>query len=107
MNTFVDLDYYVKATDTTYLLTFANKNYSAITDMQSVSFKELGGTLASLYKILNEKFGKEDVDGESFKLGGKDVIIKSTKKYVSFTLLDTGAWFSLTKKQLDQLFGKR
>lgn len=105
-----DLKYYTTSNDTTYTLMFRNLKYQTLTDIKSVSFDGKGGTLESLYNILVESLDAEKGKDNAFKLGKEDIIVKTQSmmgaKYIMFWVAESGAYFNLTKKQLDKLFGK-
>jgi hypothetical protein len=108
---FAELSYIVVDQDTVYNLMFKNQKYSSITDIQSIQFSEDGETLGSLYQILNETFDLEKGKHNTFKLGKQDIAATLNKmmgtKYINVMIIGTGAYFNLTKKQLDKLFNKR
>lgn len=106
-----DLNYYLSDKDTVYLIQFDNQKYTSISDIQSVRFKETGGVLNDLYKLLSEAIDAEKGKENAFKLGEEEVLIKSSRmmgvKYIYFYIVKNGAFFNLTKKELDKLFNKQ
>lgn len=105
------LNYIINTKDTSYTIFFNNDKYKTITDIQSIVFNEDGGVLNSLYQILNETFEMEKGKQNSLKLGDDDLVITSNKtmgvKYIDIMKIKNGAYFSLTRKQLDKLFNKK
>lgn len=104
------LKYMVKEKDTTYIILFRNLQYTHINDVQSISFNSDSAVLNSLYQILSETLDSKNRKQNTFKLGNKDVIATCIKvpgmKSVNIKLAETGAYFGLTRKELDKLFNK-
>lgn len=105
-----DLNYFLSNKDTVYIIQFDNQKYTSISDIQSVQFKETGGVLNELYKIMSEAINAEKGKENAFKLGDEEVLIKSSRmmgiKYIYFYKVKNGAFFNLTKKEIDKLFNK-
>lgn len=105
-----DLGYYIEGTDTTYMLSFNNLKYQTLKDTKFIYFKSTGGTFNSLYQAMLETLDQDKGTDNIFKLGKDEVMIKSERmmgaKYIKFFILENGAYFQLTKKQIDKLFGK-
>lgn len=105
-----DLSYYTTGNDTIYMITFRNLKYTSITNIKAVSFDGKNETLTRLYGVLNETINRAAGEYNSFKLGDTEVIVKSSRmlgvKYIVFSIVENGAYFQLTKKQIDKLFNR-
>lgn len=105
-----ELDYSISGADTIYSITFDNAKYTEIKDVQTITFKETGEVLNSLYQILIEAVDADKGKENTFKLGTEDVMITTGKtmgaKYIYFTIVKSGAFFNLSKKEINKLFGK-
>lgn len=94
--------------DTIYTLRF--KIYGD-KDLNTISFKEEGGTLNSLYKILISFFYPENKTNNNykrtFKLGNEDITCTiSTAGNLSVVFGTNHGFFLMTEKQCGKLFGK-
>lgn len=105
-----DLSFYTTGPDTTYIITFENLKYKSINNIKTVSFEGKNETLNKLYSLLSEAVNQEVGKENSFKLGKTEVMVKSNKmlgvRYVEFYIVENGAFFQLTKKQINKLFAR-
>lgn len=105
-----ELSYYTTGNDTIYMITFRNLKYTSITNIKTVSFDGKNETLTRLYGVLIETLSLDAGKDNSFKLGETEVMVKSNKmlgvKYIKFFTVENGAYFQLTKKQIDKLFNR-
>lgn len=108
-----ELYYTVSDTDTTYYLMYNNFKYTHITDIQSVSFSSVDGTLEKLYSIMKSIFLSENKKNKDYKvalkLGSDDVVI-SNNRLLGVTQLmfyTPKGYFLISEKQVDKLFDKR
>lgn len=98
--------------DTTYMLRFNNMKYTRIDVIESVRFSGIGNAVEDLYKVFKSVFSEENKNNKEyvaqFSLGKDAVVISHTKGMgiISAMFLVRDAWFSLTEKQVDKLFGK-
>ncbi len=105
------LEYFLSGTDTVYMISFNNLKYTTIKDFQTLHFKETGGVLNSLYRLLSESMDAEKGKEATFKLGKEEILVKSSRmmggKYIYFYIVNKEAYFNITKKELDQLFNRK
>jgi hypothetical protein len=107
-----ELSYLKNEADTTYFLRFRNAKYTHITSIESVAFSGVDNTVTELYKVFKSAFTDENKSKKDFlvqfTLGKNEVAISNTKSLgitsAMFTYKD--AFFTLTEKQIDKLFGK-
>ena len=98
--------------DTTYTLRFNNMKYKHIDAIVSVDFSGIGNTVGDLYKAFKSVFAEENKKNKdylvNFTLGKEPVAISNTKTMgvTSVMFLIKDAYFTLTEKQVDKLFGK-
>jgi hypothetical protein len=99
-------------TDTTYTLRFNNMKYTHIDAITSVQFSGIGNAVSGLYKVFKSVFSEENKSNKDytvqFTLGKELVSISHTKGMgiTSAMFLIKDAYFMLTEKQVDKLFGK-
>lgn len=99
--------------DTTYILRFNNMKYKHIDAIESVYFSGTGGVVDDLYKAFKSVFNEENKKNKDyiikFSLGKEVVAISNTKAMgvTSAMFLVKDAYFSLTEKQIDKLFGRK
>lgn len=98
--------------DTTYTLRFNNMKYTHIDAIESVSFSGVGNAASDLYKVFKSVFAPENKNNKDyivqFMLGKEAVSISHTKGMgiTSAMFVVKNAYFMLTEKQVDKLFGK-
>jgi hypothetical protein len=102
------LNYIASNSDTTYYLKFKNAKYSTLTDIQTITFENTPGILDSLYNTLRAAIEMDNGKEISLILGKEVLLLKEERamgmKFI--TIIKTGAYFSLRKKQLDSLFNR-
>jgi hypothetical protein len=98
--------------DTIYTLRFNNLKYKHIDAIESVRFSGINNTLNELYNIFKSVFTEENKKNKNYLVNftlGKDVVAISNYKSMGVTsamFLIKDAYFTLTEKQIDKLFGK-
>lgn len=98
--------------DTIYTLRFNNAKYTHITSIESVRFSGVDNTVVELYKMFKSVFSEENKKNKDYIVQfnlGKDAVAVSSIKSMGITsamFTYKEAYFSLTEKQVDKLFGK-
>jgi hypothetical protein len=98
--------------DTTYTLSFNNLKFKHIDAIESVSFSGVNNTVNELYKVFKSVFTDENKKNKDYIVNftlGKDAVTISNTKAMGVTsamFLVKDAYFTLTEKQVDKLFGK-
>lgn len=101
--------FYEGDTDTIYALSYFNHEYPLLKEYEVLVFRNEGGTINSLYKILKGVF--EDPKNKdyyvSFKLGGKDVSVSNFRSMgVTQARLKTPEGYTIfSEKDIEKLFG--
>jgi hypothetical protein len=107
-----ELSYYINEGDTTYILTFNNMKYKHIDAIESVAFSGISNSAEGLYKMFKSVFSKENKSNKDyivqFTLGKESVAISNVKSMGITSAMFTckNAFFTLTEKQVNKLFGK-
>lgn len=104
--------YYIPSNnDTTYYLQFNNAKYTTLTDIQSISFENTQGILDSLFNILGSALEMQSGKQFTIMLGKETLSIKEERtmgmKFITIMKISNGAFFSLRRKQLNDLFNRK
>lgn len=109
--TIAELTRTVIDSDTAYGLTFSNAKYTTLSDYKTVIFRG-SETIDQLYNLMKTVFTDENKKNKDykidFKLGDNDVSIMNYRVMgiTSMWFWSDGAYFYLSEKQVDKLFGK-
>ncbi len=107
-----ELSYQVNNGDTAYTLSFNDASYTQINSIENVRFSGGESTINELYKAFKSVFLSENKKNKDYMVHftlGKDVVAISNTKSMGITsamFLIRQAYFTLTEKQVDKLFGK-
>lgn len=95
--------------NTTCYLTFTDETYTAFVDIKLVKFDYAPEDLEYLYKAMKETMEGPEGKDRAFILGEYRMLIRK-ETLMGFTTLSVATGrgvFSLTRKGIDRLFGKR
>jgi len=100
------LSFIVAGTDTVYILTYKDKQYTTMNEYKTISFAGGSLVLTCLYDALKDATTKEKGTEQNFKLGESSVYCKSKKKAVALVITTKGVMgiMELNTDQLDELF---
>lgn len=107
-----ELAYQVNNGDTAYTLSFNDASYTQINSIENVRFAGGENTVNELHKAFKSVFLSENKKNKDYIVHftlGKDVVAISNTKSMGITsamFLVRQAYFTLTEKQVDKLFGK-
>lgn len=107
------LKYSPQEGDTTYVLTFWNREFQRPIDMQVIYFNGNQKTLDDLYTVCKSVFEEENRKNKDYNVFiqlGADKVLISTWKYYGLTHVNIRSkegYFILTESQLEKLFNKR
>lgn len=95
--------------DTTIIFCFQNDNYSRITDLKFVYFKDVNHTVDSLYLFLKKNINAPNRQILSFNLGETRCEIETFYSALGHQLLfyAKGGFVRIHEKDIETLFGKQ
>jgi hypothetical protein len=87
-----------------HFLSFYNLEYPSLREVETVTFYASPEEREYLYEVFKDQLKSKE--SKTITLGENELLLKKTMGSIRVTVLGHDAWFYLSKKQVERLFGK-